>query len=135
MKKFIITKKDTVPAYTWITNQITKHAGYFPRPDMSEMGHNSQVHDAFREIKPNDPEALNDFCEKYLDKGQWHKMKTSIRAYRLKLKRRDDLTIDVKRISVKIPTYDKLKALSDERNEPMNDTIEYLLAVQLREQN
>ncbi|MBE9527423.1 MAG: hypothetical protein IME94_10695 [Proteobacteria bacterium] len=128
MKRYKITDKDALPAHRWIQNQITKQGGYFPVNSIDTMGDNSQAHDTFSKLKPNDADTINAWSEKHLDKAQWKKLKNSIRAYRLKLKREDDLTLDVKRIAIKVPVYGRLKALADKRNEGLSETVEHLLS-------
>ena len=128
MKRYKIIDKDAMPAHRWINNQINKHAGYFPINSINTMGDNSKAHDTFSKLKPNDANDINTWCEEHLNKAQWKKLKNSIRAYRLKLKREDDLTLDVKRIAIKVPVYEKLKALADVRNEGLSETVEWLLS-------
>lgn len=127
MKRYKITDKDVLPAHRWIQGQIIKQGGYFPVNSIDVMGNNSKAHDTFSKLKPTDASGINSWCEKHLEKAQWKKLKNSIRAYRLKLKRADDLTLDVKRIAIKVPVYERLKALSDERNEGLSEALEWLL--------
>ena len=127
MKRYKITDKDSIPAYRWIQNQINNGNALFPVSSIEALGNNSHSYDTFSKLRSNDISGINSWCEEYLDKAQWKKLKGSVRAYRLKLKREDDITIDVKRIAIKVPIYERLKALADERNEGLNETVEYLL--------
>ena len=127
MKRYKIIDKDAIPAHKWIQGQISNSPGYFPTNSIEAMGDNSKAHDTFFKLKANDASGINTWCEVHLDKAQWKKLKNSIRAYRLKLKRIDNLTLDVKRIAIKVPVYDRLKALADNRNEGLSETVEWLL--------
>lgn len=100
----------------------------FPRSEefwgevYSEIGFKER----FRELTDNfeggrvDPTGVNDWCEKYLDKSQWSKLKT---ALRMKRHRSTPANRHVQ-VTLTGTAYDLLKSLADKEGCTLSEVIE-----------
>ncbi len=122
------------PKYTITTSDVT-HAKFYlsTRLLMQELTEKASVEVAkeeFREAvdtKDKDKRAtrLNAWCEKYLDSGEWAKLKLAIRKRRERLGRHAEL----KTVTISSKAFELLAKISERDAVTYSDTLEhYLLA-------
>ena len=123
-EKYQIQEADLIPVERWLYNRIAETR----RVPYGRPAKNIPVVEEFRMIDKKSEVELTDWCESYLNKEQWHRLKGIIRAYRLQLKRVDDDSLDVKRIAVTIPVHEKLKQYANANKLNLSQAIDELLS-------
>jgi len=103
--RFIITESDKDFAERWINNQLIQFD--FPHRCPKE---NSIAKDEL--IGINQASKVNSWCEAHMDKVQWKKLKSAIRAARIREVRARDSKKKVKRLEVSEESHRILHALA-----------------------
>ncbi len=93
--RYRITASDLAYAWRWIESKLAN-------PGWLGETRSLKASEAFEHLAPHDSEALNEWCETWLDSRQWRQMKNAIRAARMRERRNDLVNVTLSRYAVSI---------------------------------
>ena len=119
---FIIKNiQDVNQAEQWILNQF--HKGDFPYFGTDDyLDKNNLAENQFVRISDYEVQ-INDWCERYLNRDQWIRMKGALRSGRLRNKRFNGQINKIKRIDLSQHAYHVLNNIAQYEKKTLSDTL------------
>jgi len=118
-KKYQITKSDALTAWKWL--QAKLNDPHWPNLDKAYQA--GQEFESLKERWEN-PEALNAWAEKWLDRGQWTQLKNTVRAQRKRQRDRSNLDKKPIAISLTLKAHLILSTIAKHDNVTLSKVIE-----------